>query len=217
MQMLSEIENIQYQVFDISMLSGTANVVAKAFCTNEPMTVCQKISVQNLIHFIELLGSKAEQEKLTIVAIDKTTEQIVGVALTDDFGLAPPSGMEIISESFLPIFSLLDKLAEQYQENKTINPGEYLHIAMVAVDEKYKNKHIAYNLVQTCLKNGIKKGYKIALAEVTGSISQHLFKNNCDFVERFKINYKTFTYNGKQVFETIDVPIDAILMDKRLT
>ncbi len=216
MQILHEINNIQYQIFDISMIAGTAKVVAEAFCSGEPMTVCQNISVQNFVHFVKLFGSKTEQEGLTIVAIDKTTSQIVGAVVTDDFGLEPPDGLETISEKFVPVFTLLGELDDQYKENKTINPGEYLHIFMVAVDNQYKNKHIAYNLVQTCLENGIKKGYKIALAEVTGSISQDIFKNKCCFVDRFKINYKIFTYNGKQVFETIKGHIGTILVDKQV-
>ena len=75
---------------------------------------------------------------------------------------------------------------------------------------------MAHNLVQNCLENGIRKGYHTAVAEATGVISQHIFKNRFGFVDRLEIPYKTFVYQGRRVFESIEGHPGTILMDKPL-
>jgi hypothetical protein len=79
-----------------------------------------------------------------------------------------------------------------------------------------KGRNVAHNLIQSCLENGIRKGYHTTVAEATGVISQHIFRNNFGFVDRLEIPYKTFVYQGRRVFESIEEHTGAILMDKTL-
>lgn len=55
-----------------------------------------------------------------------------------------------------------------------------------------------------------------AVAEATGVISQHILRNKFGFVDRFEIPYKTFTNQGRRVFESIKEHNGIILMDKTL-
>ena len=75
---------------------------------------------------------------------------------------------------------------------------------------------MAHNLLHSCLENGIRRGYHTAVAGATGVISQHLFRNKFGFVDRLEITYKTFVYQGRRVFESIQEHIGTILMDKSL-
>ena len=94
--------------------------------------------------------------------------------------------------------------------------GEYLHLFMIAVNHRHKGRKVAENLTRTCLENGIRKGYHTALTEATGVISQHIFGNKIGFVGRLEIPYKTFVYQGRRVFESIEGHTGTILMDKTL-
>ena len=87
---------------------------------------------------------------------------------------------------------------------------------MLAVKHQHTGKNVARNLVQTCLENAIRKGYKSGVVETTGIVSQLIFKKS-GFLDRFEAPYKTFTFQGRQIFESIEGHKGIILMDKALT
>ena len=201
----------------MSALDEMAVLVAEAFTHYEPMLVVQHIPVEDFVDFIKLLGSKAEQEKLTVIARVQDTNELIGAIVTDDFASPPPEGIDQLNAKFAPIFALLNTLDEHYKQAKSIHFGEYLHLFMVAVKRSYSGRKVAQNLIHACLENGIKKGYKFAVSETTGLISQHIFKNDFHFVERNKIRYEAFTFEGTQPFKSIENHTGTILMDKGLS
>lgn len=216
MQIIAQSNNIQYQVLDLTLLNQATKLVATCFCTMEPMTVCQNISVDSFSQFLELLADKVVQQQLSIAAIDKTSQQLVGAVIADDFASATDEELVGVSDQFLPIFALLEQLDQLYQNNKSIYPGDYLHIFMLAVDQAQNNKKIGYQLIKACLANALNKGYKVAFAEATGLVSQHLFLNKFQFKHCFQINYKDFNFNGQPVFKHIKNHQATILVEKFL-
>ena len=215
MKLLYEVKGVRYELFDMHALDGMAVMIAEAFSRYEPMAVTQNFSLEELVEFIKLRGPKAAQEELTILARDQETGQVVGAMLTEDFALAPPEDIEHFSEKFGPILTLLDELDAQYKQGISLRVGEYLHLLMIAVTHQHTGKKVAQNLIQACLENGIRKGYKTAVTEATGVISQHIFRK-CGFVDRLEIPYKTFTYQGSRIFASIEGHTGTILMDKVL-
>ena len=63
--------------------------------------------------------------------------------------------------------ALLDALDVQYKQGKSLRVGEYLHLFMIAVTHQHTGSKVAQNLIQACLENGIRKGYKAAVTEAT--------------------------------------------------
>jgi hypothetical protein len=135
------------------------------------MAVAQNLSQQEFIEFINLLAPKAHKEKLTIIAKDKATEKIIGALIAEDFVSPPPSGLEKLSKKFAPIFALLDELNGQYKQKRDITLGEYLHVFIVAIDQRRNGERMAQTLIEVCLENGIRQGYKAAVPEATGLVS----------------------------------------------
>jgi ribosomal protein S18 acetylase RimI-like enzyme len=209
------VQGVGYELFDLHALDEMAVMIAEAFTRYEPMAVAQSLSFDGFVDFIKLLGPKAEQEELTVLARDQETGQVIGAMLTEDFALAPPEDIEHFSEKFGPILTLLDELDAQYKRGISLRVGEYLHLFMIAVTHKHSSEKVAQNLIQACLENGIRKGYKTAVTEATGVISQHIFRK-CGFVDRLEIPYKTFTYQGSRIFASIEGHTGTILMDKVL-
>jgi hypothetical protein len=216
MKPLREVQGVRYELFDISALDEMAHMVAEAFCRYEPMAVAQHIPAKEFEDFVKLLGPKTQQEELTVLARDQETGQVIGAMVTDDFASEPPAGFEHFGDTFEPIFALLSELDEHYKQGRRLRLGEYLHLFLIAVNHQHKGRNVAHNLIQNCLENGIRKGYHTAVTEATGVISQHIFRNKFGFVDRVKTPYKTFVYQGKQVFESIEVHPGTILMDKIL-
>ena len=212
---LNEAEGVQYELFDISDLHEMAVMTAEAFARYEPITTALSIPSEDFIDFVKLRWTKAEQEELTVIARNQDTNQIIGAMVADDFALEPPEEIRHLGDNFGPVWAILDDLDSQYKQGRILPKGEYLHLLLLAVDHRQTGKNVAKNLLQTCLDNSIRKGYKTGVAEATGVVSQHIFRK-FGFVDRFEAPYKTFTFQGKPVFESINDHHGIILMDKAL-
>jgi hypothetical protein len=212
---LNEAEGVQYELFNISELHEMAMIAAEAFTRYEPVTSSLGISIEDFANFVRLLGPKTMQEELTVVARNQDTKQIIGAMITDDFAIEPPEEMRCLGDNIEPIWAILDELDNQYKQGKILPKGEYLHFFLLAVDHRQTGKNVARNLIQTCLENGVRKGYRTGVVEATGIVSQHLFRS-FGFVDRFEAPYKTFTFQGRQVFKSIEEHHGIILMDKAL-
>lgn len=202
MKFLREEKTITYKIFDIDELKEMALVIGEAFSTSEPMAVSQGISRGEMTDLIEQFGDKAAQEALSIVARSQTNQQIIGVLLANDWGVRSTGNIILPSQKFNPILAILDKLDTQYKQEKNIQAKEYLHFEFLAVSPQYRGKNIAHNLVQSCLENAVNRGYKMAVSTVTNPTSHHIHQK-FNFKDCFKIPYKTFTYEERQVFASL--------------
>lgn len=189
-------------------------LLATVFAQSEPPAVAMGLSVSELEDFLRLLAPRAVADGLTVMARESQSGATAGVLLTDDLAVPPP-GSHCISRKFLPIFALLDALDEQYKHDRSIARGECLHLFMLAVDPRFAGQGIAHRLVQYCLENGRRKGYRLAVTEATGNVSQHVF-SKLGFHERFRLLYREFRFEGKAVFSSIREHSGVVLMEKRL-
>lgn len=216
MKLIREAQGVRYELFTMQAIDETAFTVAEAFSHYEPITIALDISSNEWMEFIKFLGLKAQKDELTIVARDLETEQVIGAMIADDFASELPLGKERLSDKFTSIFKLLDDLDSPYKLGKRISIGEYLHLFIIAVAHQYKEKKVAQNLIEICMENGMRKGYRTAVTEATGAISQHIFRNRFGFIDRFEIPYKIYTQKGRKIFESIEGHTGIILMDKNL-
>jgi GNAT superfamily N-acetyltransferase len=198
-------------VFQPTDTDAVVHLLAKVFSAAEPPAVAMGLTPADFEPFVRQLCPRAATDGLTIVARDDS--QIAGVMPTDDFAIPPDLAAGQFSEKFLPILAMLDSLDEQYHQERSIRPGNYLHLFMLAVDEHYAGQGIATQLVITCLANGRQKGYTHAVTEATGVVSQHVFRKS-GFVERARVSYQNFRYEDRRVFASIREHEAAILMDR---
>ena len=105
MEPLREVQGVRYELFDMSALDEMAHMVAEAFSRYEPMAVAQDIPTKEFEDFVKLLGPKAQQEELTVLARDQETGQVIGAMITDDFCVRAPEGMERLGNTWSLEFS----------------------------------------------------------------------------------------------------------------
>ena len=220
---LSETETLSYEIFDLKDLDRVADLVGKAFTNSDPMAVTQLLSVKEFADYIKLIGGWIQEQQLTVVTKDKSTDEVAGVVIANDFASDFPSDFPLtpensrhISDRLEPIMELLESLEAQYKRGKQIEPGEYLYIHMLAVSPEYQRRKIAQNSIQVCLNHGIDRGFSCAFTEAANSVSQHVF-GKLGFIPRHQINYQQFTFQGQKVFASIEGDTGTILMDKLLT
>lgn len=216
---LLETETLSYEIFNLNDLDRVADAVGLAFTNSDPMAVTQQLSVNEFADYVKLIGKWIEEQQLTVIAKDKSTDEVAGIVIAGDFASdfhLTPENSDRISSKLDPIIELLESLEAQYKQGRQIQAGEYLYIHMLAVSPKYQRKKIAQNSIEVCLNNGIKKGFTYAFTEAANSVSQHVF-SKLSFIPRHQIDYQQFTYQGQKVFASIEGHTGTILMDKLLT
>ena len=205
---------IECRLFQASDTHAVAQLLASAFSASEPPAVAMGLTEAELEQFVRLLCPKAADEQLTIVAQAEDGE-FAGVMLSDDFAAPPDLSPNSFSEKFLPIFAMLEKLDEQYRNNREILPGQYLHLFMLAVDERFAGRGIAQRMIFASLENARRKGFRYAVTEATGAVSQHVF-GKLGFQERHRVLYQDYRFENRAVFSSIRGHAGTLLMDLAL-
>jgi ribosomal protein S18 acetylase RimI-like enzyme len=206
---------VEYDVARPFDAEEIVRLLAAVFSKSEPPAMAMGLSLQEMEIFLQLFVPRAIVEGLTLIARSGDTGKLAGAVLTDDFASPPALDLNQISTKFLPIFSMLETLDEQFRSERTISVGEFLHLYMLGVDGRFAGRGIGQGLVSARLDNGIRRGYRTAVTEATGKVSHHLFRKQ-GFVDRFSVSYRDFLYEDKLVFAAIQGHEQATLMDKTL-
>lgn len=210
-----ELDAILYRVMQTQDVELVIRLLAASFSTAEPPAVAMRLSLADLAAFLRLLAPQAAADGLTVVALSPASQEVIGVMLCDDFAAPSPLDLRRISPRFLPIFAILGALDDQYRRGRAIRQGEYLHLFMLAVDARFGGQGIAQRLLAFCLQNAAGRGYRWALTEATGHVSQRVFRK-LGFEEQSRICYRDFRYGGEAVFASIADHGGAALMDRSL-
>jgi hypothetical protein len=212
---LHEASGVQYGVFELPDQDEMESLLAETFSRDDPPAVAMGISAEEFEASVRLFCPGAAAEGLTIIARNAGTGEMMGALLAADFAAPPPAGIEHVSEKLFPIFTLLDQLDGHYQQDKTIEPGTYLHLLLLGVARPFTGRRLAQHLIAACEENGRRKGYRVAVTEASGSVSQHIFRKQ-GYVDRFQMPYQEYRYQGMPVFASIEGHSGVILMDKLL-
>jgi len=191
------------------------HLIASAFSASEPPAVAMGLTVSDLTEFLKMLVPTALEDGVTVVARSSAGNRLVGAILTDDFARPAPLDPQRLSPGLLPIMAMLESLDDQYRAGRDLAAGEYLHLFMLAVDPQFGGQGIAQSMVEHCLENGACKGYRWAMTEATGVISQRVFRK-LGFEERFRVRYRDFRYQAAAVFAGITEHDGVALMDRAL-
>ncbi len=212
--MTSKIENVDYGPVEEREFGAMAALLAETFSRSEPPAVAVGMSAGEIERLVSAFRPKALAEGLAIVAREASTGDLVGALLTEDFGTPPPEGLDAIPR-FAPIAALLDGLDRRYRDTRTVVPGSHLHLFMLAVAGRAVGRGIAHRLVRACLENGRSRGYRYAVTEATGNVSQHVFRK-LGFQDFLAAPYATFRFEGKTPFSSITEHEATILMEREV-
>ncbi len=212
--MFEEKKEISYEVLGTKDLEETIACMADVFPRAEPMTREVDITSDEFFPFAEIYCEKAIRERLSLVARDKATGNIIGFLISENLTSEPPSGIETINEKFLPIIKLLDCLDNNYKESLELNQRNILRLFMVGVDKHYEGLNLATTLIEENLKFAELKNYSRAIGEATSSVTQHILRDKLGFNEKFAIEYKSYTYKGEHVFRNMKNTSHCILFEK---
>ena len=213
MLLLTELDEIRYGLPESEDLAEMAQVIGEVFSRFDPLGVAIGMTAEELQAFVVVFGPKAVAEGLTIIARERSG-RLVGAMFSDDFATPPPD-LENLPVSFAPVGALLESLDEEYRHTQTIVVGSHAHLNMLAVLPARAGMGIAQNLVKICMENAAKRGYRFAVTEANGPVSQHIFRK-LGFRERFTVSYKDFRFDDRPVFASIESTKGTMLMEANI-
>ncbi len=216
MEDTSEPELIKYSLCAEGDIDAMCDLLAEVFSRSDPPAVAAGVTALEFRAFVQLFCSKASGEGLTIVARLANSGELVGALLTEDAASPMPIGIERLSPKFDPIFDILGQLDEEYRGDSEVERGEQLHLFLLGVSPLVSGRGVAQELIQVCIENGSRLGYRMAVTEATNKVSQHIFRK-AGFFERAERSYKDHRFEGRAVFASIAEQGGPILMDKALS
>ncbi len=211
----SDILPIEYGLYASSDAEAMARLLGEVFSRRDPPAVAVGLTAHEFEELVRRLCPGAERNGLTIVARHSDTGELMGALLTEDCASAPPDGMDRLSPKFDPIFDILGQLDAEYRGERTVSPGESLHLFLLGVADRVAGRGVARQLVATCLENGARRGYRLAVTEATNPVSQRIFRKH-GFVERAQRSYETYRFGGRAVFASIADQGGPMLMERPL-
>lgn len=194
---------IVYDVLDEQSVTQAIHCLITTFPDNEPMTKSLGISQDAFQDLAEIFVRKTAIDGLSIAAKDRWTGKLLGCQISEDFEGEPPGGLEHLHSDFNPILALLNTLDSHYKSSHLIFPNELLHEFMMGVYPEHKGRNIGYNLLKASHILGRMKGFKGAIAEVTGPISQRIFVDKHHYQVLKEIKYHQFKFHGNACFKGI--------------
>lgn len=190
-------------------------LLSEVFTERDPPAVAVGLTRNEFKTLVELYRDRAGDEGLTIVARSTDTGEMVGALLGEDSAAPFPYGVERLSPKFDPIFDILGQLDAEYRANRTIVPGEALHVFLLGVKQSFAGRKVAQDLVKVCLENGRGCGYRLAITEATNNVSRHIF-HKAGFEDRVSRSYRDHRFAGQSVFRSITEHPGPVLLDRGL-
>lgn len=183
-------------------VAEAAIVVAKAI-TREPMTKVMGLSHEQVHADLVNVVDKLANENMSLIAVDQSSNRIVGVVINKDFTVPPVYPDTVIGDS-LPIFTLLGTLNSIPAETADVKPGEVFHVFIMAIDLDNANQSIGTQLSEALVKQAKDMNYQKLATETTGPISQHITRNKFAAREVACIKYADFEFQGRKIFEKVE-------------
>jgi len=205
-----------YAMLEARDLTQVADLVARcATDGSEPASLALGLTPEDFKPFVDALLPKFLSEGLSIVARDTQSGEIAGVQLNDEMGfdLLPDELAQL--EWTAPMYALATEMYGRYFQGGLPEPKSSVHLFIIAVSGLYREKGVGKQLLDLSLEQARARGYRRAVVEASGLISQHILRK-AGFINRVEIPYATFEYEGKRPFENTGDHPSMILMDRDL-
>lgn len=210
---LSEVEIVP---FEEKYLEQTATLVSESFTTRSPLELALAIKKEEFSLFADRVCRKSISEKLSSVAVDRMSGNVLGFCLCEDFASSLAVDFEI-PEFLTPIFMLLDSLDKMYiKSHGDMKVGEIFHVFMTGTSDAVESSAIAFALEKNILEVAKKMNYNRIVTTCTNSVTAYIAQD-LEYQRKYAVSYPSFEFNGKRIFANVPAPHqEAVLFEKIL-
>ena len=199
---------LEYRVLEDSDVQNASECIARAFSTNDVLSIALGIGLEDWRKFAKQETLKSIDDGLSIGAFDE--DKLVGVSLVCDLAKYNSEGYNEI-ESFVPIYNLLNELSRGYEMK-----GRIAHASLLGVMPKYTdNPRVAVRIIKDSVGLIRSEGYDKIVGEMTSPYAQ-MVTRLAGFRAINEISYKDFIYKGEKIFKGIINAKSCMLMELKL-
>ena len=212
-------DGISYELLSPLNLAGAVKCVSEVFTQSEPLVTHLGINLKEFQAFAHAHYSTLVNDGLSWIAKLPDTEEVIGVRISEDYERAtsPLDLKATFSSKFIPLLTLLEHLGNYFRAHHEIRPGQYVHLFMVAVKQRFMGQGVAQTMNKLFFKYIKQMGFTHAVTEPTGSISQYVLLHKFGFRTLHEISYDDFVYQNRKPFENLKGHRGAMLMEKKLS
>lgn len=152
-------------------------------------------------------------EQVSMVALDDASNQLLGCLIAKDFCTPFPEDLPALCPKMAPVFALIERLESEYVRHNVIRPGEICYGLMAAVQQDANKQGIFTALSQAALQQAKRRGFRKTLCVAAHAASQHVLLTKCGQRVAGKVDFHSFSYQGKRVLAGISHPSSCLLLE----
>ena len=197
--------NLSFEKLNSSDKDEVLNGVSCSFAKYEVMGGVLQLEPSDLKPVFETMIN--DSVNTSFVAKDISNNKIAGAIICNDFSYFSNLTESHFNSKGMPIESLLGLLENSFVKSEFHAPNKSNHTFYqyaTYVNDDYGNKGIATKLYNISEQYAVDNGYKNVLTISTGAITQHIRINKLGFKCIDEIDYKSFQFNGENVFSNIN-------------
>lgn len=191
------------------------SLVCEQFVDASVLHTATDVTLSEYRHYMRDSFEFMRAQDLSLVAIDTTTNEMLGCLIACDYGTSDQGHTDVPS-SLKPINALLQQLDDQYRRTLEIVPGQHMLIDMAVVKPSAGGQGIYRSLREAAHQLGRESGFKYVVGELSSAATQHLCTQRLGHKVCAEIAYASFDYQGQRPFATIKEPPSIMLVEGEL-
>jgi ribosomal protein S18 acetylase RimI-like enzyme len=199
-----EKNNIIYQTLTATRLEETIAFVAEHFVKYEYLTQASKLTCEEFTVFCKQYCEASLIHHLSIIALDKTTGELVGFAINEDLNsenTINTSQFYTVHDHYIPFIAMLHALSGAYLNLEKKNNHNF-QLQLLGVKPTYQGKKIGQTLIEASEIIAKQHQFAYIVIEATSPITKSLCEK-LQYINLGNYPYKDFVLDGKKPFEHI--------------
>ena len=190
-------------------------LLARAFCTHDPLEVILGITEAEFIEMTRLDLPQIFQDKLSLVVRHEDTDELIGVTAALDAMTPFTDSSGKISPKFAPVAAIVNQLHDPYLEKIPHIRGHTAYYYMGAVRPDWQGRGIAQIMFKATEELIASRHYKRIFGITTNRGSYAAILKN-GFKDIATVAYQDFTFGEEKIFATIQKHPGVTLVEKLL-
>jgi amino acid adenylation domain-containing protein len=216
--------DVEIVPFEDKYLEKTVKLVSESFTTREPEVAALGITKQEFDTYAAIC-CRRRLKNLSYVAVQKTSEQVVGYCLSEDFAnylLAEVEKQDNddseLPESMTPLFELWHSLEKMYKSSYgEVKPGDILYVQLSGTASDVNSAAIALALEKKVLEVAVSFNYKRVVTICTQIFIRYIALEEMGYQRKYAVDYDVFEFEGERILSSIaKTHKEAVLVEKCL-
>jgi len=206
------------QPLNLNRCKEATYFVCSEFVSSSVLHTVLNISLDDYIDHMSSPILSLICEGMSFIAVDEATDEIIGCILAGEFNAVSSSDSNTTAPKRVPEFakiidSLLSSLTSCYQEKREVTSGSTVFVDIAVVSSAVRGQGIYTALRERVHGWARAHHYTHIIGELSSATTQYVCTEKLGHKVICEIPYKSFEYNGKYPFASIEEPKSIQLVE----